>query len=438
MPSKKFLFSDDAHIALLRGISLLAQAVKTTLGPKGRTVMVDRPEQPPAITKDGVSVAKEITLSDPFKNMGALIAREAASKTGDKTGDGTTTAIVLTEALVREGVRHLAAGASARDLKRGIDQAIGCVLTELTRMSQPCRTTQTLRHVARIAAHNDPILGDVIADAVLRAGKEGIVVVGESRRPTTWVEVQEGLRFDGGYLSSSFVTDLDRMTVVLEQPRLLILDRKLDVLHGLIALLDELARQDAPLLVVAPDVTGDALELLTLNKMRGALQVAAVKAPGLGDRRTAFLEDLAVVTGGQVNIGDRGRLLISATAADLGRASRVVINREHTTVTRGQGDQKKIQARIDQVKMQIVRSTSDEETQELRRRLARLAGRAAVIHVGAATDPEVQGKKPVLRMRYRPPRPRWKRDSFQAEDWPSFSVPRCSMRSLPQAINRRE
>ncbi len=392
MSSKQLLCGDCAHLAVLRGVTKLAKAVKVTLGPKGRNAVLDRQGKPHAVTKDGVSVAQEIVLADPYENMGAQLIREAASKTGDSAGDGTTTAIVLAEAMVREGVKHLAAGASAPELKRGVDQAVDVVVTELARMNRPCRTRQEIVQTATIAANQDRALGEIIADAVDHLGWEGVLTIDDGPSPSTRLDAVQGLRFDSGYVSPLFVTDPDQRTVTLEQPYLLILDQKLDTLREVLSLLDRIAKQGVPLLIVADDVEGDALALLLLNQRRGVLRVVAVKSPGSGDDRRTFLEDLAVATGGKAFVRESGRTLASASLVDLGRASRITIDRERTTVIGGHGDPTTIAARIKQIKARMTISL-DEDRHRLQERLVRLSGRAAVIHVGAATDTELQEKK---------------------------------------------
>lgn len=392
MSAKQLLLGDRAHLAVLRGVGELAKAVKVTLGPKGWNAMMDRQGGPPTITKDGVTVANEIVLAEAYENMGAQLVREAASKTGDTAGDGTTTAIVLADAMVREGVRHLAAGASAPEVKRGIDRAVEVVVAELAQLSRPCHTRDDILQVATISANQDRAIGQLIADAIDQVGTDGVVTVEESRSSATWLEVVEGLQFDRGYLSPSFVTDSQRMAVVLDQPALLILDRKLSALHDLLPFLEQLAKQGTPLLIVAADVEGDALALLALNKVRGTLQVAAVKAPGFGEHRTALLEDLALVTGGQAILAETGRTLASVTLADLGRATRITVDQGRTTVIGGRGDRRTIQARIHQIKAQLAQTMVEADRSRLKERLAKLAG-VAVIHVGGATETELQEKK---------------------------------------------
>ena len=393
MPAKKIIYSDEARLKILSGVNKLADAVKATLGPKGRNAILNKMFGAPTITKDGVTVAKEIDLKDRFENMGAHMVREVASKTSDVAGDGTTTATVLAQAIYTEGLKYLAAGMNAMDLKRGIDKATASIVEELKKMSKSVEDKKEIEQVGRISANGDPEVGLIIADAMDKVGKEGVITVEEAKGMETTLELVEGMQFDRGYLSPYFVTDAERMEVSLEDPYILIYDKKISNMRDIIPVLETIAKEGRALLIIAEDIEGEALATLVVNNLRGTLKCAAVKAPGFGDRRKAMLEDLATLTGGQMVSEDIGRKLESVTVADLGKAKKVVIDKDTTTIIEGSGNSSDIQGRISQIKAQIEETSSDYDREKLQERLAKLAGGVAVIKVGAATEPEMKDKK---------------------------------------------
>ncbi|MFS8571767.1 MAG: chaperonin GroEL [Clostridia bacterium] len=388
----KLLFDEQARKALERGVNALADAVKVTLGPKGRNVVLEKKYGSPTITNDGVSIAKEIELPDPFENLGAQLAKEVATKTNDVAGDGTTTATVLAQALVREGLKNVAAGAEPLALKRGIDKAVAKVVEELKAMSRPVEGKEAVAQVAAISA-GDPEIGRLIADAMDKVGKDGAITVEESQTIGTSVEVVEGMQFDRGYLSPYFVTDPEAMEAVLDEPYILITDRKISSAHDLIPLLESVIRADKPILIIAEDVEGEALQTLVVNKIRGTLKAAAVKAPGFGDRRKAMLGDIAAVTGGQVISEETGVKLENVTLDMLGTARQVRVTKDETTIIDGKGDPKAIEGRVAQIRRELEETDSDYDREKLQERLAKLAGGVAVIKVGAATETELKEKK---------------------------------------------
>ncbi|MBW8005394.1 MAG: chaperonin GroEL [candidate division NC10 bacterium] len=393
MPAKQLKYDEDARRATLRGIDQLARAVKVTLGPKGRNVVLDKKWGAPTITKDGVTVAKEIELEDPFENMGAMMVREVASKTSDVAGDGTTTATVLAEAIYREGQKNVTAGANPMALKRGIDKAVERVVAELKKLSTPTKGKKEISQVATISANNDPTIGNLIAEAMEKVGKDGVITVEEAKGMETNLDVVEGMQFDRGYLSPYFVTDPERMEVVLENPYLLINEKKVSNMRDILPVLEQIAKLGRPLLIVSEDVEGEALATLVVNKLRGTLNAAAVKAPGFGDRRKEMLNDVAILTGGAVISEETGTKLENIRLEDLGKCKKVVIDKETTTIIEGAGDNKVIQGRIKQIRTQIEDTTSDYDKEKLQERLAKLAGGVAVIKVGAATEVEMKDRK---------------------------------------------
>ncbi|MGA0561115.1 chaperonin GroEL [Ancylobacter sp. VNQ12] len=393
MAAKEVKFGSDARDKMLRGVDILANAVKVTLGPKGRNVVIDKSFGAPRITKDGVTVAKEIELEDKFENMGAQMVREVASKTNDLAGDGTTTATVLAQAIVREGVKAVAAGMNPMDLKRGIDLAAGEAIKDIQKRSKKVKNTDEVAQVGTISANGDASIGEMIAGAMQKVGNEGVITVEEAKTAETELDVVEGMQFDRGYLSPYFVTNAEKMTVDLEDPYLLIFDKKLSGLQPILPVLEAVVQSGKPLVIVAEDVEGEALATLVVNKLRGGLKVAAVKAPGFGDRRKAMLEDIAILTGGQVISEELGIKLESVNLAMLGRAKKIVIEKEKTTIVDGVGKKKDIEGRVAQIKSQIEETTSDYDREKLQERLAKLAGGVAVIRVGGATEVEVKEKK---------------------------------------------
>ena len=393
MAAKDVRFSTDARDKMLRGVDILANAVRVTLGPKGRNVVLDKSFGAPRITKDGVTVAKEIELEDKFENMGAQMVREVASKTNDIAGDGTTTATVLAQAIVRDGVKAVAAGMNPMDLKRGIDLAVTEAVADLKRRSKKIKTSEEIAQVGSIAANGEKMIGDKIAEAMQKVGNEGVITVEESKALEFELEVVEGMQFDRGYLSPYFITNAEKMVAELEDPFILLHEKKLSNLQAMLPVLEAVVQSGKPLLIVAEDVEGEALATLVVNKLRGGLKVAAVKAPGFGDRRKAMLEDIAVLTGGQVISEDLGIKLENVTLAMLGRAKRVSISKENTTIVDGSGKKKEIEGRINQIKAQIEETTSDYDKEKLQERLAKLAGGVAVIRVGGATEIEVKERK---------------------------------------------
>ena len=393
MAGKQILYSENARAAILRGVNQLADAVKATLGPKGRNAILDKKFGAPLITKDGVTVAKEIELKDPYENMGAQLVREVASKTSDVAGDGTTTATVLAQAIYREGVKNITAGANPMDIKRGIDKAVEAVAEELKKLSKPCKTKKEISQIGTISANNDSTIGDLIAEAMEKVGKDGVITVEEAKSMSTSLDVVEGMQFDRGYISPYFITDAERMEASLEDVFILINEKKVSSMKDLLPILEQVAKMGRPLVIVAEDVEGEALATLVVNKLRGTLNVAAVKAPGFGDRRKAMLEDIAILTGGQVISEDLGLKLENVKLTDLGRAKRVTIDKDNTTIVEGHGDKKKIDARTKQIKAQVEETTSDYDREKLHERLAKIVGGVAVINVGASTETEMKEKK---------------------------------------------
>ncbi|MCY3955467.1 MAG: chaperonin GroEL [Nitrospira sp.] len=393
MMSKQLLYSDQARSAILQGVNQLANAVKATLGPKGRNAILDKKFGAPTITKDGVTVAKEIDLKDPYQNMGAQLVKEVASKTSDVAGDGTTTATVLAQAIFREGVKHLSAGANPMELKRGIEKAVETATTELKKLSKPCQDKKEIGQIGAISANNDETIGDLIAEAMDKVGKDGVITVEEAKSMSTSLDVVEGMQFDRGYISPYFVTNAERMESSLEDAFLLIHEKKISAMKDLLPILEQVAKMGKPLVIVAEDVEGEALATLVVNKLRGTLNIAAVKAPGFGDRRKAMLEDIAILTGGQVISEEVGVKLENVKLTDLGRAKRVTIDKDNTTIVEGAGDPKKIEGRVKQIKAQIEETTSDYDREKLQERLAKIVGGVAVINVGAATETEMKEKK---------------------------------------------
>jgi chaperonin GroEL len=393
MAAKQLQFDENARHALLRGIEKLAKAVKATLGPSGRNVILDKKFGSPTITKDGVTVAKEIELEDPYENMGAQLVREVASKTSDIAGDGTTTATVLAEAIYREGLRNVTAGANPTSLQRGINKAVEAIVEELKKISKKVSDRTEIAQVATVSANWDKTIGEIIADAMDKVGKDGTITVEEAKSIETTLEVVEGMQFDKGYLSPYFVTNAEAMEAMLDHPYILIFEKKISSLKDMLPLLEKVAKAGRPLLIIAEDVEGEALATLVVNKLRGTLQVCAVKAPGFGDRRKAMLEDIAVLTGGQCITEDLGIKLENVKLDELGKAKRVTIDKENTTIVEGEGKSADIKARVAQIRRQIEETTSDYDREKLQERLAKLAGGVAVINVGAATETEMKEKK---------------------------------------------
>jgi len=392
--AKDIKFDIEARDGLRRGVDALADAVKVTLGPKGRNVIIGRSFGAPVVTKDGVSVAKEIELDDSLENMGAQMVKEVASKTNDLAGDGTTTATVLAQSIVKEGLRNVAAGANPMDLKRGIDKAVAAIVADLAKQSKEVKnSSEKIKQVASISANNDELIGDLIANAFGKVGKEGVITVEEAKGTDTYVDVVEGMQFDRGYLSPYFVTDSEKMITDLENPYILLYDKKVSTMKDLLPVLEPVAQSGKPLLIIAEDVDGEALATLVVNKLRGSLKIAAVKAPGFGDRRKAMLEDIAILTGGTVISEERGFTLENTTLDMLGTAERVTIDKDNTTVINGSGEKDMIKNRVNQIKSQIESTTSDYDKEKLQERLAKLAGGVAVLYVGAASEVEMKEKK---------------------------------------------
>ena len=393
MAAKQLLFSEQARQAILEGVEILAKAVKVTLGPRGRNVVLDKKWGSPTVTKDGVTVAKEIELDEPYHNRGAQMVREVASKTSDVAGDGTTTATVLAEAIFKEGIKNITAGAAPMAVKRGIDKAVDGVVEELKKLSRPVKENKEIEQVATISANSDTFIGKKIAEAMDKVGKDGTITVEEAKSVETTLEVVEGMQFDKGYISPYFVTEKESMEAILEDAFLLLYEKKLSNMKDLLPILEKIAQRGKPMLIVSEDVEGEALATLVVNKLRGTLAVCAVKAPGFGDRRKAMMEDIAVLTGGKVISEDIGLKLENVRIEDLGRAKRVVIDKENTTLVEGAGKKADIQGRIGQIKKEIEDTTSDYDKEKLQERLAKLAGGVAVINVGAATETEMKEKK---------------------------------------------
>lgn len=393
MAAKGLIYREDARAAMLRGVDALANTVSVTLGPKGRNVVLSRKFGSPLVTKDGVTVAKDIDLKDRYENMGAQMVREVASKTSDLAGDGTTTATILAQAVYREGIKNVAAGANPMDLKRGIDRAVEVVVEELKKISKPVKSKKEQEQVATVSANNDKNIGSLIAEAMEKVGKDGVVTVEEAKSMKTELEFVEGMQFDRGYLSPYFVTNADRMEAVLEDPLILIHEKKISAMRDLIPVLEQVAREGKSLLIIAEEVEGEALATLVVNKIRGTLKVAAVKAPAFGDRRKAIMEDIAIITGGRAITEDLGIKLENVKTEDLGRAKKIVIDKDNTTIVQGSGKRNAIEGRIKQIRVQIEETTSDYDREKLQERLAKMAGGVAVIRVGAATEMEMKELK---------------------------------------------
>ncbi len=393
MAAKVIMFEQQARDKILRGVNIMADAVKSTLGPKGRNAILEKSWGSPNVTKDGVTVAKEIELEDKFENLGAQMLKEVASKTSDVAGDGTTTATVLAQAIYREGIKMVAAGSSPMDLKRGIDSAVEAVIGKLRSLASPTKDKSEIAQVGTISANNDSTIGNIIAEAMEKVGKEGVITVEEAKAMETSLDVVEGMQFDRGYLSPYFVTDAERMEVGLDEPYILIHDKKISNMRDLLPLLEQVAKMGRPLLIVSEDVEGEALATLVVNKLRGTLNCCAVKAPGFGDRRKAMLEDIAILTGGQVISEDLGLKLENITLNDLGRCKRANVDKDNTTIVDGAGSKEKIEGRVRQIRTQIEETTSDYDREKLQERLAKLVGGVAVINVGAATETEMKEKK---------------------------------------------
>ncbi len=391
--AKQLQYSEQARGSILQGVNKLANAVKATLGPKGRNAILDKKFGAPTITKDGVTVAKEIELADAYENMGAQLVKEVASKTSDVAGDGTTTATVLAQAIFREGVKNITAGANPMEIKRGIDKAVETAIEELKKISKPCQSKKEISQIGAISANNDQTIGDLIAEAMDKVGKDGVITVEEAKSMSTSLDVVEGMQFDRGYISPYFVTNADRMEASMEDPFLLIVEKKISAMKDLLGILEQVAKMGKPLVIIAEDVEGEALATLVVNKLRGTLNVAAVKAPGFGDRRKAMLEDIATLTGGQVISEEVGLKLESVKLTDLGRAKRINIDKDNTTIVEGAGDPKRIEGRVKQIKTQVEETTSEYDREKLQERLAKMVGGVAVINVGAATETEMKEKK---------------------------------------------
>ena len=391
--AKQIIYSDDSRQAILRGVNRLAEVVKVTLGPRGRNVVLEKKYGAPTITKDGVTVAKEIELEDRFENMGAQMVKEVASKTSDTAGDGTTTATVLAQAIYREGSKVVAAGANPMDVKRGIDMAVEEVIKELKKLSKPTKDQKEISQVGKISANNDETIGNIIAEAMNKVGKEGVITVEEAKGMETTLDVVEGMQFDRGYLSPYFVTDPEKMVVVLEDVYILLNEKKISNMKDMLPILEQIAKMGKPLLILAEDVEGEALATLVVNKLRGTLKCCGVKAPGFGDRRKSMLEDIGILTGGKVISEDLGIKLENIKLNDLGRAKRITIDKDNTTIVDGAGDKDDIEARVKQIRVQIDETTSDYDREKLQERLAKIIGGVAVINVGAATETEMKEKK---------------------------------------------
>ena len=391
--TKEIIFSDEARNKLYEGVKKLNDAVKVTMGPRGRNVLIQKSFGAPSITKDGVSVAKEVELKDSLENMGASLVREVASKTADQAGDGTTTATVLAHAIFKEGLRNITAGANPIEVKRGMDKACEAIVAELKKLSREVKDKKEIAQVATISANSDEKIGNLIADAMEKVGKDGVITVEEAKSINDELNVVEGMQFDRGYLSPYFITNAEKMTVELSSPYILLFDKKIANLKDLLPVLEQIQKTGKPLLIIAEDIEGEALATLVVNKLRGVLNISAVKAPGFGDRRKAMLEDIAILTGGEVISEELGRTLESATIQDLGQASSVIIDKDNTTIVNGAGEKANIDARVNQIKAQIAETTSDYDREKLQERLAKLSGGVAVIKVGAATETEMKEKK---------------------------------------------
>jgi chaperonin GroEL len=393
MSAKKIIFDEDARTRMAKGVDVLANAVKVTLGPKGRHVVLNKSWGSPTVTKDGVSVAKEIELKDKFENMGAQLVKQVASRTSDEAGDGTTTATVIAQAVLREGLKAVAAGMNPMDLKRGIDLAVKAVVADIEKASTPCTDSSAIAQVGSVSANADESIGAILAEAMDKVGKEGVITVEDGSGLENELDIVEGMQFDRGYLSPYFITSPDRQLAMLDNPAILLRDKKISTIRELLPILEAVARASRPLLIIAEDIEGEALATLVVNKLRGIVNVAAAKAPGFGDRRKAMLEDIAIMTGGKVISDETGMQLEKATLADLGSAKRVELSKENTTIVAGAGDAKHIEARINQIRKEIEDTTSDYDREKLQERVAKLAGGVAVIKVGAATEIEMKEKK---------------------------------------------
>jgi chaperonin GroEL len=393
MTAKQVLFGDNARVGIVRGVNVLANAVKVTLGPKGRNVVLERSFGAPTVTKDGVSVAKEIELKDKFENIGAQLVKDVASKTSDNAGDGTTTATVLAQSIVQEGLKYVAANFNPIDLKRGIDKAVAAVVAELKKQSKPVTTNKEIAQVGSISANSDTSIGDIIANAMDKVGKEGVITIEDGKSLENELDVVEGMQFDRGYLSPYFINSPEKQVAALDDPFVLIFDKKISNIRDLLPILEQVAKSSRPLLIIAEDVEGEALATLVVNNIRGILKTTAVKAPGFGDRRKAMLEDIAILTGGVVISEETGMSLEKATLTDLGQAKRIEVGKENTTIIDGAGDSKSIEARVKQIRVQVEEATSDYDREKLQERVAKLAGGVAVIRVGAATEVEMKEKK---------------------------------------------
>src|SRR5574340_700628 len=391
--AKQLLYSEAARAAILRGVNQLADAVKATLGPKGRNAILDKKFGAPTITKDGVTVAKEVELKNPYENMGAQLVREVASKTSDTAGDGTTTATVLAQAIYREGVENITAGANPMEIQRGINKAVEVVIGDLKKISKPCQNKTEISQVGTISANNDKTIGDLIAEAMEKVGKDGVITVEEAKGMNTSLDVVEGMQFDRGYISPYLVTNAEKMEAVLENAFILLSEKKISSMKDLLPILEQTAKMGAPMVIIAEDVEGEALATLVVNKLRGTLQICAIKALGFGDRRKAMLEDIAILTGGSVISEDLGIKLESVKITDLGRAKKITVDKDNTTIVEGAGKNEAIQGRVKQIKAQIAETTSDYDREKLQERLAKIVGGVAVINVGAATETEMKEKK---------------------------------------------
>lgn len=394
--AKQLRFSEDARKSLLKGVEAVANAVKVTMGPRGRNVVIDKKFGAPTVTNDGVTVAKEVELPEPFENMGAQLLKEVASKTSDVAGDGTTTATVLAHAIFREGLKNVTAGSNPIAIKRGLDKGVAAVVAELKKFSKDVKDKKEIAQVGAVSAHNDQKVGDLIADAMDKVGKDGVITIEEAKGTETTVDLVEGMQFDQGYLSPYFVTNADRMEAVLEDPYILIHEKKISAMKDLLPILEKVVQKGKPLVIIAEEVEGEALATIVVNKIRGTLAICAVKAPGFGDRRKAMLEDIAILTGGKMIAEELGVKLESIDIADLGRAKRVSIDKDNTTIIEGAGNKKDIQGRIGQIRNQIGETKSDYDKEKLQERLAKIAGGVAVINVGAATEPEMKAKKSIF------------------------------------------
>lgn len=409
MAAKDVRFGEDARHRMLAGVNILANAVKVTLGPKGRNVVLDKSFGAPTITKDGVSVAKEIELKDKFENMGAQMLKEVASKTSDVAGDGTTTATVLAQSIIKEGMKAVAAGMNPMDLKRGVDKAVEVVVAELKKLSKPCEDDRSITQVGTISANSDEAIGRIIVDAMDKVGKDGVITVEEGKSLNNELDVVEGMQFDRGYISPYFVNKQENMTTELENPYILLHDKKISNIRDMLPVLEAVAKAGRPLLIIAEDVEGEALATLVVNTIRGVLKVCAVKAPGFGDRRKAMLQDIAIITAGQVISDEVGLSLEKTSIRDLGSAKRVTVTKDNTTVIDGAGDPADIKARVEQIRAQIEETSSDYDREKLQERMAKLAGGVAVIKVGAATEVEMKERKARSRTHCTPPAPQSKR-----------------------------